>query len=133
VTLKLTKRGLDTIRPTGRASITYDSELKGFGVRIGKTGGWAGSSNTAQVQAVDGSLSDGWYSGRVNWHPRKPAPQQKKCWPTSPLARILPRHFTDTAARRVCDYIAGSCRPSPRLAAPTSELAEPPAGQVERS
>lgn len=38
MTLKLTKRGLDTIRPTGRASITYDSELKGFGVRIGKTG-----------------------------------------------------------------------------------------------
>jgi integrase len=38
MTLKLTKRGIDTIRPIGRASITYDTELKGFGVRIGATG-----------------------------------------------------------------------------------------------
>ena len=38
MTLKLTKRGLDTILPTGRASITYDTELKGFGVRIGASG-----------------------------------------------------------------------------------------------
>jgi Arm DNA-binding domain len=38
MTIKLTKRGIDTIRPTGRALITYDTELKGFGVRIGATG-----------------------------------------------------------------------------------------------
>ena len=36
--LKLTKRGLNKIRLTGRAFITYDSDLKGFGVRIGATG-----------------------------------------------------------------------------------------------
>lgn len=50
-----------------------------------------------------------------------------------PLEVWEPLDGADTAARRVCDYIAGSCHPSPRFAAPTSELAEPPAAQVERS
>jgi hypothetical protein len=36
--IKLTKRSVDQILPTGRASITYDSELKGFGVRIASSG-----------------------------------------------------------------------------------------------
>ena len=38
MTVKLTKRSIDAISPTGRASITYDSDLKGFGVRIGPSG-----------------------------------------------------------------------------------------------
>jgi hypothetical protein len=38
MSIKLTKRGVDTILPTGRASITYDSDLKGFGVRMGPSG-----------------------------------------------------------------------------------------------
>ena len=32
------KRSIDAIRPAGRASITYDAELKGFGVRIASSG-----------------------------------------------------------------------------------------------
>jgi len=38
MSIRLTKRTVDAIRPAGRASITYDSELKGFGVRIASSG-----------------------------------------------------------------------------------------------
>lgn len=36
--VKITKRSLDAIEPNGRAVIAYDSELKGFGVRVTPNG-----------------------------------------------------------------------------------------------
>jgi integrase len=36
--IKITKRSLDAITPTGPAIIAYDSELKGFGVRVASNG-----------------------------------------------------------------------------------------------
>src|ERR1039458_10347791 len=38
MSIKLTKRSVDAIHPTGHASITYDADLKGFGVRMGPSG-----------------------------------------------------------------------------------------------
>ena len=38
MTVKLTKRTVDAITPGDRASIVYDTDLKGFGVRIAPNG-----------------------------------------------------------------------------------------------
>lgn len=37
--IRLTKRSLDALVVTDRATIAYDTELRGFGVRLGRTGG----------------------------------------------------------------------------------------------
>ena len=83
MTIKLTKRGIDTIRPTGRALITYDTELKGFGVRIGATGtlSWfveyrpgAGGRRVAKRRMVLGS--------------RELTPEQARAAPKEVLAKV---------------------------------------------
>ena len=61
---KLTKRVVDTIKPGDHRVIYYDSELKGFGLKVSPVGGKTWSWNT--VQGLEGAACQSavWCSDR---------------------------------------------------------------------